>query len=841
MDETKFPPSLAEDVSSLTRRDTGKGRRSSESSTREVARLLIGQNRDIKTLTSQLETTIEQLKAETERADAAESRSSELVLRLKSAIDTKNASQQEAHRVKEELRLYKLQLENAQREIHKGQEIIDTLEAQRVEAEEAAARARSMAHKLREQTLIERAREEGRRQGLQEGLVQAGGAGLMEDGLDGYEQGTASSTRSGGQYEDEDLYSPLPTIREDRVSAPSTSSHASRSSRSSSIDERTSHPPAPPPEHVPARAQPPLPPKDGKIYPIAVHNTAPSPSHPPVNFPPDGWIPEIDKDKRIRLPPPHDLSPAPPTPMSTIRALEDGEDRPPLMLRPPGTGYTESIRSDSSSVDHHRKKSIDSQSTTMSQFELLGPPAAQAAQQPRTLSAITEERERASSMSPSVQGASSYLHGPPTSSSLFLAPDSQNIYARPPRSPFSSSSVSSHGPARASSMRGFSQNRTSNGSNISREYDITVESPSGPGSEQSSPPLTPSLLRAEDGPPSTVNTVNGVDHQPAAEEQFGMSMPPPSAPVLLQLDGQLPPGFQPIRAPLPPGSFFPPQDAQLGTRVHPQGLHSPSTGPPLPLSAYGGTPSAAGSTVLPGAFPASPEQVVIPHLVSPNAPAAPSATRYTRPAGRDDSSDSEETVSSRLSGSADTLTTPPARHRDLPGHGTPTYAIAPIPPNIVYPEPLSPRSTGSRGTAAGRIPQPPSAAGSVGSPGSTVTYLYAPTPHSRNNMALDAGRTPMNRPLSSLSGSARGTPGPEQSNYRASMRSNTAADALTRSNTVTNAGPPRPPSAAKTYTSSPTMSQASVAQSTGTSRSKKSKKAKGKSKIATVEEVADEG
>jgi flagellar biosynthesis/type III secretory pathway protein FliH len=108
---------------------------------------------------------------ETRRANDAERRASEAITLARSANEAKLIAQRDATRANEELRLYKMQYDNAQREIFKAQELIDQIEAERQEAEAAAARARSTARKLKEQNLIIMAREEGRLVGYQEGLT----------------------------------------------------------------------------------------------------------------------------------------------------------------------------------------------------------------------------------------------------------------------------------------------------------------------------------------------------------------------------------------------------------------------------------------------------------------------------------------------------------------------------------------------------------------------------------------------------------------------------------------------------------------------------------------------
>ncbi|KAG1803916.1 uncharacterized protein HD556DRAFT_1226953 [Suillus plorans] len=80
------------------------------------------------------------------------------------------AAQQEAAWRQEELRLYKLQLDNTQKEILRAQDILGVIEAQRDDAEAAATDTCSKARKLNEEHLIELAREEGRRLRYEEGI-----------------------------------------------------------------------------------------------------------------------------------------------------------------------------------------------------------------------------------------------------------------------------------------------------------------------------------------------------------------------------------------------------------------------------------------------------------------------------------------------------------------------------------------------------------------------------------------------------------------------------------------------------------------------------------------------
>ncbi|KAI0941178.1 hypothetical protein AcV7_002816 [Taiwanofungus camphoratus] len=879
MDDSESSPSPLD--APRTRRDPDQARRHRSSkdrerlfmggSTREFARLLVYQERDAKDLRKMLSAVTEQLKGETQRADAAENKAREAALRFKAVNDAKVAAQQEAARVNEELRLYKLQLDNAQREIHRAQELLDAVEAQRLEAEEAAARARTTARRLKEEKVVQLAREEGRRVGLEEGMARGRSIGFEEGRTEGYARGLAAAERARRDYEDvEETPDEEPNRDNDRRSGPSGSSPDDFDSRPASAYTQTLG------RDLGISSANHLS-KDRDVHPTVIRNATPSPSHPPVDFPPDGWIPQVDDDKRIRLPPPHELGPPLPTPspppsLVLQNAQEPTDDRPPLFIPPPAD-RADSALSDSDSTTmttptHRRPRprrrgSSESQSTTMSQFEILGPPVpstrAVGRERQSVLSAIAEERERSSSRSSPVPGASESPYAPSSGSTFYMplnrpspqVPSAdvgglgpmashQNIYMRP-RSP-NSSPDSGRVAAPAPPLRPPSQSGRSRRSSLSPDYNITVEPPSRPESDQSrSVPMTPHLLSAEDIPlPSHNGATTTADSTP----QQSATIPPPSSgpvPVILP-DGQLPFGFQPIGPPIPLGSYTPVPTVQSPVGMAHQGMHTnlvSPTGVPLPPSSYAGTPSVVGSAMIPGTFPTS-ENVVIPQLSSNHSGQAvlPRSRVYTRSALKDSSSDSDSVVSSRLSDSLDSLTTPPARHRQTPSQTTPAYAIAPIPPNIVYPAPIpsTPRSMSSRGTAAVRVPLPPSATASIASPGSTVTHPYGQTPYNRSNLALDAGRTPaaLSRPISPLMGSAQGTqsslplPIPmQQVEYR-----NPHEDESLRPSSAANSGPVRPPSSA---------SRASVAETSTTSKSKKSKKSKkAKSKITSVEEVADE-
>ncbi|KAI0750625.1 hypothetical protein C8Q80DRAFT_1153060 [Daedaleopsis nitida] len=809
------------------------------SSMRDVARVLVARERDTMDLKRTLYTLNEQLKAERARADAAEAKTREVLALFKTANEGKIAAEQAGARANEELRLYKMQYDHAREELRRAQNLLDIVEEQRLDAEEAAAKARSTARKLKEEKIVMRAREEGRIQGLEQGMAHGRVMGYEEGRADGFEHGrSVASERAYPSAPVTEMGFETPRARHyepPQVSRPSSSEEDSAENNppanyTQTLDDNL---PMPPPVTTPARmptpAAAPVAPgrtrSDPDIRPISVHNMSTTPSHPPIDIPPDGWIPTQDEDMRIRLPPPHEMAPPPPTPSPPLSAvLNNVMNIPdePVMIPPPAN--PESSRR----PKHRRRNSTESQSTTMSQFEILGPPSTGPApstlrstvrDRPNVLSAIAEERERTSSASsptyamPNLSSQSFQMptptpgmpapvqsmsplqnnHPPPQnptypdttpryqrsaenmgrsdddyyrtttprygsehsyrqdSTSRYGRPEepsgestppydryepvqrapppqqstprypsrdhlsrSQNIYA-PPHSPHSSPDTSSPSiVAPAPSLRppipAHQQAQENRGSMSSNEISFTVVPPSRPESNVSRVEgIEPHrfFLSAEDADRPLPSTPTEPD--PSTQP------PSPADPVIPMLSGQWPPpGFVPTGPPSPVGS----------SSIGPAGL-------PLPPSSYSGsTVGPAGGpseAVIPGGFPGASEgpPPVIPFQPSSRSSQSAGSSRnapYTRSAIRrsDDDSDSNSSVSSGL-GSTDSLTTPPVRTKKLPtrsGRSTPAYAAAPVPPNVMYPVPPTPRSSTSQSLAshtsrAARVPLPASVSGSV--------------------------------------------------------------------------------------------------------------------------------
>jgi hypothetical protein len=142
------------------------------SSRRILAHVLARKERDSQQMHQLLKLTLAKLDDQSHRATDAERRATECLIRARAAIDARAQADADAAAARAELALYKIQLDQAQREINRAQEFLDGLEARRLDAEQDAAHARSVARKLQEERAVEAAREQGKQQGYDEGLRQ---------------------------------------------------------------------------------------------------------------------------------------------------------------------------------------------------------------------------------------------------------------------------------------------------------------------------------------------------------------------------------------------------------------------------------------------------------------------------------------------------------------------------------------------------------------------------------------------------------------------------------------------------------------------------------------------
>jgi hypothetical protein len=393
----------------------------SGSSKRDLVKSLINEEYESRQTRKVLYRAYDQFQNETRRATDAEGRALEAAQRYRSLNASKVAAQQEAVRLKEELRLYKLQLENAQAEIHKAQDVLRAVEDQRDDAEASAARARDTARKLNEARLVEQAREEGRRLGFEEGIRRGREIGF-EDGRNlGYDDGRTgmrgiATQPLDGPVDDEVTYdgeyeqgnSPphvLPhAISTPEVvrapSPPAKSRTSARSRKNSATSSRRAQAPTPIPAPLPL--SPP-------IRLVSISNAASSPRHPDVTLPPDNWIPTADQSLFISIPPPHELQrtsePTSATDADSTRSRRQASEQSPS-TRPHDYGF-------SGQDAHPRRNSLDSQgstnhskaSTALSQLDLVTPPHTQVGRntaRTRNLSIIPED----TSSHPSPNGSS---------------------------------------------------------------------------------------------------------------------------------------------------------------------------------------------------------------------------------------------------------------------------------------------------------------------------------------------------------------------------------------------------------------------------------------------------
>ena len=175
LDSTTSSPSSGTPTFFDTRRGSKTSRHRSHTTTdgstsSHLLARLVSREEEVREINAALAVTSERLEAESTRANAAERRALDYFHRLRIATENRERAEQESARLREELKLYKLQLENAQKEIFRAQDIIDQVAVQRNEAEAEAARARTKARKLQEEKIVMLAREEGRRAGYREGL-----------------------------------------------------------------------------------------------------------------------------------------------------------------------------------------------------------------------------------------------------------------------------------------------------------------------------------------------------------------------------------------------------------------------------------------------------------------------------------------------------------------------------------------------------------------------------------------------------------------------------------------------------------------------------------------------
>lgn len=375
------------------------------SSSHLLARL-IARDDEVREINALLVVTSERLETESNRANSSERRALEYFNRLRQATENRERAEQDLARLREELKLYKLQLENAQKEIFRAQDIINQVSAQKCEAEADAARARTKARKLQEEKMMMIAHEDGRRRGYKEGLTIGRRLGFDERTTIRYDDEPARRVhRSAVQPEGEDdeegeeeesVHSERNHIRSQHRVQPRSSRHV-RPESAPPVGQygAVPHPatviPVPPPQITPVlshsptgRIRTPSPSTsspEGNVYPAQIRTV---PSH-SADVPRDNWIPHADpQTSYIPIPLSHELShPVPQSSSTRSHDLDnhsrhnpsyDAGDSNYALVRTRDFAYAQPTPIPVPSL-HTPSLMSRSTSTHMSQYELVSAPA----------------------------------------------------------------------------------------------------------------------------------------------------------------------------------------------------------------------------------------------------------------------------------------------------------------------------------------------------------------------------------------------------------------------------------------------------------------------------------
>ncbi|KAF9077656.1 hypothetical protein BDP27DRAFT_483554 [Rhodocollybia butyracea] len=369
--------SLPGETSRRTSMDTRTTRSSHSSSTRtkdrsksslkELALLLAVEKNKSESLRLSLDEARKQLDVQSRRIEETEKNLIETTSAFMRANKERLDALQEARVAVDERELYRAQLLAAQSDIDKARNVVKDIDERRVQAERDAAKYKRSARELREERLLFVAREEGRRMGFREGLQRAraevGFFDIAEDGFVTPPTGTSldDMDEDGNSFYNDDVDQEPEPVPQPMPADPPGAHQPQR------------YPQAPLQENLAPIS---LPPSNGtgQIHPTIVHNMPLSPRHPPASIPPDGMIPVDDPSGLIMLPPPHELSPAPPIMGLPPHQIPEDE---PRIVPPPGSRRSSIYPSHSEyhpGQYYRGQSSPESNSTAMSQFDILTEP-----------------------------------------------------------------------------------------------------------------------------------------------------------------------------------------------------------------------------------------------------------------------------------------------------------------------------------------------------------------------------------------------------------------------------------------------------------------------------------
>ncbi|KAL4074314.1 hypothetical protein V8B97DRAFT_1930774 [Scleroderma yunnanense] len=670
---------------------------------KELMRLLAVEQDATRDLRHELSLVTSQLAFEQDRGDTAERKTKEAVIRFKDANDARVIAQADVARLTEELRLYKVALDSAQKEIFKAQDILREVEERRNEAEEEATRLRRKLRKMNEERMLEIAREEGRKQGLREGMVMGKDIGYLHGRNNGHFNGQTTADRPMERYfttpdETEVRRSRGDLGEESEPPYTVTSTHFPPSNSASTSSSSSD-----------GRGRPRSPNRDAPT--ASTRTSMYSPAKMLSEIPPDGWIPEADSSLLIRLPPPHELTRPPPTPGTRSPGLSNVSASPPLPPIPVPVHIQGSVRmvpeprspslpgSEISAGRRpprvRRRSSGDSMgsSTRTSELDLLNAPEHFTVRGNRSsgLSAIPEVASFQESLTPSNDSSrQSSEDRVDEAGFVHVSMPTPRVHAE------AGSSKASRSPSQTLSVDQRDGSRPTSSSSFGT-VNITIQPPSRPASNVSQSTTSgtrPHLLSPADADrpiplPSYSEQTPTMVPLPPTGSTMSMTLP----------DGCLPPGFVPTGPPTP--LTYAGSEGRMVGRNDP--LPQSTAGsyhhcPPSHISYSGSTVAAP----LPnGGSVKGDTPVVIP----------PPLGRFAR---REESDDS--------SSDAESLTTPPTRYHAASTTGHTAVGVA-LPP--------------SGYTAAGITLPPSSIAGTpysyARSPGVDTLYM---------NLNGNAGVTP---------------------------------------------------------------------------------------------------
>ncbi|KAK7472991.1 hypothetical protein VKT23_001095 [Stygiomarasmius scandens] len=335
------------------------------------------------------------------RAEAAESDVVEVTSRLIKINQERIDALHEVARLQQQVEVYKVYLNAAKAEIRKAQTVIDQIDIRAKDAEESAKSYKKAKRKLSQDLLAREWKDEGIKEGFIQGMERARAEveafeTLREENSEPPVIPSSRNTRDSSVPEEDDSY-----LYQDDTTSRRHSSTTDFTTYTRPETPVNVAPPPPPPHrpigHPPAPVVPhneephpiPVPPptthhlNSGDIHPTIIHNVPHSPRHPPVHIPPDGFIPILDEQSRIVLPPSHELSPAPPitSPLPPFVPLHDTK-----IVPPPGE-YTVNM-----TRGYRQPASPESNSTTISQFEMVNDPPAKYSPQMSAIMEVASER-----------------------------------------------------------------------------------------------------------------------------------------------------------------------------------------------------------------------------------------------------------------------------------------------------------------------------------------------------------------------------------------------------------------------------------------------------------------